>query len=107
MAYASAYSMTYPTDLSDAEFGHIEEHLPAANRRGRPKIHTPPEILNAVFFFYVTNSGCPWRLLPRDFPAVAQRLPLVSSLAYRRYVGAGNEEPGQKRRVSYALALRG
>jgi putative transposase len=58
--------MTYPTDLSDAEFRHIEPHLPAANQRGRPKIHAPREILNAVF--YVLKSGCPWRLLPRDFP---------------------------------------
>ena len=58
--------MTYPTDLSDAEFRHIEEHLPAANQRGRPKIHAPREILNAVF--YVLKSGCPWRLLPREFP---------------------------------------
>ena len=58
--------MTYPTDLSDAEFGHIEPQLPAANRRGRPKIHAPREILNAVF--YVPKSGRPWRLLPREFP---------------------------------------
>jgi putative transposase len=58
--------MTYPTDLSDAEFRHIEEHLPAANQRGRPKIHAPREILNAIF--YVLKSGCPWRLLPREFP---------------------------------------
>src|SRR5215211_3200188 len=58
--------MTYPTDLSDAEFRHIEEHLPTANQRGRPRIHGPREILNAVF--YVLKSGCPWRLLPRDFP---------------------------------------
>jgi hypothetical protein len=40
--------MAYPTDLSDAEFCHIEQHLPAANQRGRPKIHDPREILNAV-----------------------------------------------------------
>ena len=58
--------MAYSTDLSDAEFCHIEEHLPAANQRGRPKIHDPREILNAVF--YVLKSGCPWRLLPREFP---------------------------------------
>src|SRR5215216_4897249 len=59
--------MTYPTDLSDAEFRHIEEHLPTANHRGPPRIHAPREILNAVFF-YVLKSGCPWRLLPREFP---------------------------------------
>ena len=65
MAYASAMRK-YPTDLSDAEFRHIETHLPAANQRGRPRIHGPRDILNAVF--YVLKSGCPWRLLPRDFP---------------------------------------
>jgi putative transposase len=35
-------------------------------QRGRPRIHGPRDILNAVF--YVLKSGCPWRLLPRDFP---------------------------------------
>jgi putative transposase len=30
-------------------------------------IHSPPKILNAVFL-YLLKSGCPWRLLPRDFP---------------------------------------
>jgi putative transposase len=58
--------MSYPTNLSDAEFTYIEEHLPAVNQRGRPKIHAPREILNAIF--YVLKSGCPWRLLPREFP---------------------------------------
>jgi putative transposase len=58
--------MSYPTDLSDEEFRHIEPHLPSTNQRGRPKIHAPREILNAVF--YVLKSGCPWRLLPRDYP---------------------------------------
>jgi putative transposase len=57
--------MSYPTDLSDAEFEHIEEHLPTAKQRGRPKVHAPREILNAVF--YILKSGCPWRLLPREF----------------------------------------
>jgi putative transposase len=57
---------TYPTDLSDAEFRHLEPHLPAANQRGRPRVHGPRDILNAVF--YVLKSGCPWRLLPHNFP---------------------------------------
>ncbi len=35
--------------------------------RGQQRIHTPREILNA-FFFYVLRSGCPWRLLPREYP---------------------------------------
>ena len=57
----------YSTDLSDDEWGCLEPHVPAPNKRGRPSTHSTREILNAVFF-YVLKSGCPWRLLPRDFP---------------------------------------
>jgi transposase len=57
---------SYQTDLTDAEWKALEPHVPAANERGRPRIHSPREILDAVF--YVLKSGCPWRLLPRDFP---------------------------------------
>ena len=30
------------------------------------KIHGPRAVLDAIF--YVLKSGCPWRLLPKDFP---------------------------------------
>src|SRR3954453_17409154 len=58
----------YPTDLSDAEWACLKPHLPAPKKRGRgrPTVHSPRKILNAVF--YLLKSGCPWRLLPRDFP---------------------------------------
>src|SRR5918999_1852722 len=58
----------YPTDLSDAEWAYLKPYLPAPKKRGRgrPKVHSPRKILNAVF--YLLKSGCPWRLLPRDFP---------------------------------------
>src|SRR3712207_3550570 len=58
---------SYSTDLSDSEWGRLEPHVPAPNKRGPPKTHTTRQILNAVFF-YVLKSGCPWRMLPRDFP---------------------------------------
>jgi putative transposase len=57
----------YSTDLSDDEWECLRLHLPASNKRGRPRTHDTREILNAVFF-YVLKSGCPWRLLPKDFP---------------------------------------
>ena len=57
---------SYSTDLSDAEWKCLEPHVPAPNKRGRPRIHGAREVLNAVF--YVLKSGCPWRLLPKDFP---------------------------------------
>jgi putative transposase len=56
----------YPTDLSDDEWNYIEPHMPAPQGHGRPRIHSPREILNAIF--YVLKSGCQWRLLPHDFP---------------------------------------
>ncbi len=58
----------YPTDLSDAEWACLKPYLPASKKlgRGRPNVHSPRKILNAVF--YLLKSGCPWRLLPRDFP---------------------------------------
>ncbi len=40
--------------------------MPGPTGRGRPRLHGLRTILNAVF--YVLKSGCPWRLLPRDFP---------------------------------------
>ena len=59
-------SRRYPTDLSDAEWSSLKPYLPSPKRRGRPRVHSPREILDAVF--YVLKSGCQWRMLPRDFP---------------------------------------
>jgi hypothetical protein len=50
--YSSRYEKVrkpYPTDLSDAEWIYIEPHLPAPKEHGRPRIHSPREILDAVF----------------------------------------------------------
>jgi hypothetical protein len=66
---------SYLTDLSDAEWGYLEPHVPAPNVRGRPRIHTTREVLDAVF--YVLKSGRPWRLLPRDFPPSRGDAPLL------------------------------
>jgi putative transposase len=57
---------SYPTNLTDAEWLYLKPHLPTPKRRGRPRIHSSREILNAIF--YVLKSGCQWRLLPCDFP---------------------------------------
>ena len=56
----------YQTDLSDAEWPYVEPHLPTTKAPGRPRLHTPREILDAIF--YIVRSGCAWRLLPHDFP---------------------------------------
>jgi putative transposase len=56
----------YQSDLSDVEWGCLEPHLPTPEANGRPRLHSPREILDAIF--YVLKSGCAWRLLPHDFP---------------------------------------
>ncbi len=58
----------YPTDLTDVEREIIKPYLPAevSGGRGRPRIWSWVEILNAIF--YILRSGCSWRLLPHDFP---------------------------------------
>src|SRR5271165_661943 len=63
----------YSSDLSESEFALIFPLLPAPKRRGRKptcareiKPTCAREILNALF--YLIRAGCPWRLLPNDFP---------------------------------------
>jgi putative transposase len=56
----------YQSDLSDAEWRCLEPHLPAPTAHGRPRLHSPREILDAIL--YILKSGCAWRLLPHDFP---------------------------------------
>ncbi len=55
----------YSTDMSDVEFELILPFLPAPKRLGR-KPTDFRVVLNAVF--YMIRVGCPWRLLPKDFP---------------------------------------
>jgi transposase len=59
-------SSTYPSDLSNAEWTYLQDHLPAVPKRGRPQTHSLRNILNAIF--YVLHTGCPWRYLPSNFP---------------------------------------
>ena len=56
----------YATDLTDAEFTLVAPHLPAPSRVGRPREVDLREVLDAIF--YLLRTGCPWRLLPREFP---------------------------------------
>src|SRR5215211_2298681 len=63
----------YPTDLNDKQWQVIAPLMPMAAtkmegcpRRGRPRLHSLREVLNAIF--YVVKNGCQWRGLPHDFP---------------------------------------
>ncbi|MGH6915753.1 MAG: IS5 family transposase [Geminicoccales bacterium] len=90
----------YASDVTDAEFALIEPLLPAAKRGGRPRGTALREVLNAIL--YLLRTGCPWRLLPKDFPpkstvygyfrrfgqeGVWQRIWMVLTIAAREQAG--------------------
>ena len=62
----------YPTDLKDKEWAKVEHLVPQprsggkSTQGGRPTKYDRREILNALF--YMTKSGCTWRMLPHDLP---------------------------------------
>ena len=62
----SRTGLRYASDLTDAEWALLEPLLPPPRDHGRPRAWPLREVVNAIF--YVMRSGCPWRLLPSDFP---------------------------------------
>lgn len=58
--------MAYPSDLTDKEWVLIKGYFDQKRAFGRPLKHERRSIVNAIF--YVTKSGCQWRMLPQDFP---------------------------------------
>jgi putative transposase len=56
----------YPTDLTDAQWKRIEPLIPPAKPGGRPRSTDMRAVLDAIF--YITRTGCAWRMLPHEFP---------------------------------------
>ncbi len=63
---ASLSRPTYPSALSDSEWATVALLLPPPARRGRPRGWPLRLLLNAMF--YLLRAGCPWRLLPHEYP---------------------------------------
>src|SRR6266571_2512123 len=57
----------YPSDLTDEQWEVLEPLVPALSPEAAYHEHERREIVNAIL--YVLRSGCPWRLLPHEFPA--------------------------------------
>jgi transposase len=58
--------LRYASDTTDAEWSEIEPHLPLPARCGRTRKTKLRDVVDAIF--YIAQSGCQWRLLPKDFP---------------------------------------
>ena len=58
----------YSTDLTDAQWQHLQACLPKARngRTGRRRKYPLREVVNGLF--YQLRTGCAWRDLPRDLP---------------------------------------
>src|SRR3712207_2669049 len=100
---------TYPTDLSDAEWTRLQSYLPIPKPEGRPRTHSPRDVLDAIF--YVLKSGCHWRLLPHGFPPWSTayyhfrklRLSGAWDLIYRALRGAERNSVGKNPDASAAI----
>ena len=57
--------LRYASDLTDAEWAILEPSMPPSEAVGRPPTTDPREVVNAIL--YILRSGCPWRILPKDF----------------------------------------
>lgn len=58
--------MSYPSDLSDAEWALIEHHFLPKDRRGNASKYPRKRAMDAVL--HVVEGGIKWRMLPKDFP---------------------------------------
>lgn len=61
-----AMKLSYPTDLTDAQWELLLPLLPSAKPGGRPRSVDLRAIVNAIFYMVV--AGCAWRMLPKDLP---------------------------------------
>jgi len=63
----SGQRATYSTDVTDEQWAILSPLLPPQpSGPGRRRRVDQREVLNALF--YLTRTGCQWRLLPHDFP---------------------------------------
>ena len=58
--------LRYPSDLTNAEWQHIEPLIPPAKRGGGKRTVDMREVVNGVM--YVLSTGCQWRYIPKDLP---------------------------------------
>lgn len=58
--------LRYASDTTDDEWALIEPHLPRPSTQGRTRETRLRDVVDAIY--YIAESGCQWRLLPKDFP---------------------------------------
>jgi transposase len=56
----------YPTDVTDDEWDFVAPYLALVREDAPQRTHGLRDVLNALR--WLVKAGCPWRLLPHDFP---------------------------------------
>src|SRR5205814_9436191 len=59
-------ALRYPSDLTDAEWAHVEPLIPPARRGGNKRHVDVREVMNGIM--YGLSTGCQWRSMPKDLP---------------------------------------
>ncbi len=59
-------NVVYQSDLSDVEWSFLQSLVPEPKTGGRPTSWSRRSVLNGLF--YLLRSGCPWRMIPREYP---------------------------------------
>ena len=57
---------SYPYDLTDFEWKVVAELIPEPKKGGGKRRVDVRQIVNGCF--YVTKTGCQWRMLPHEYP---------------------------------------
>ncbi len=66
MSTTTRTTRRYSTDLTDEQWDLIRPRVERERQMGRPTSIDLREVVNALL--YLNRTGCPWRLLPTDFP---------------------------------------
>jgi transposase len=85
--------LRYASDLTEEAWQSIAPHLPSAKPLGRRRATDLREAVNAML--YLLTTGCPWRLLPTEFPPYT---------TVQRYF-YGWRDDGTWRRINHHLLL--
>ena len=83
-----------PSDLTDAEWAHIEPLIPPGKPGGGKRRVAIREVINGVM--YILSTGCQWRALPKDLPPRS---------TVHDYLGLWNWD-GTLDRIHHALYLK-
>ena len=72
--------LRYASDTTDEAWKVIAPHLPPPADCGRTRETDLREVVNSIF--YIAQTGCQWRLLPKDLPAYTT-VPRCSAISTR------------------------